>query len=74
MIPITAPLTPELLTKADVAKLLQVSGRQVEILVKARRLPQPLRLSNHPRWRRSELMAFLDGLAAADGSVNCRDN
>ena len=67
-------ITAELLIKADVAKLLQVSGRQVEILVKARRLPQPLRLSNHPRWRRSELLAFLDGLAAADESANPQDN
>ena len=68
------PMTPELLTKADVAKLLQVSGRQVEILVKARRLPQPLRLSTHPRWRRSELMAFLDGLGADDESARPQDN
>lgn len=56
-----ATLTPpELLTKADVAKLIQVSTRQVENLVKAGSLPAPIRLSHHPRWRRSQLMAFLD--------------
>ena len=68
------PITPELLTKADVAKLLQFSGRHVEILVKDGRLPQPLRLSNHPRWRRTELMAFLDELAATDESANPQDH
>ncbi len=56
---------PELLTKIDVAKMLQVSGRQVENLVRAGRLPQPVRLGAHPRWRRGELAAFLDGLQAA---------
>ncbi len=55
---------PELLTKTDVAKLLQVSGRQVENLVRNLRLPKPLRLGTHPRWRRTELLSFLDGLSA----------
>ena len=55
--------TAELLTKSDVAKLIQVSGRQVELLVKAGRLPEPIRLGTHPRWRRGVLMAFLDSLS-----------
>lgn len=66
MVPSSPSIIPEMLTKADVARLLQVSGRQVEILVKAKRLPQPIRLSAHPRWLRSELMAFLDSMAVSD--------
>lgn len=50
---------PELMTKKDVAAEIQVSGRQVENLVKAGRLPQPIRLGSHPRWIRSELMAHI---------------
>jgi excisionase family DNA binding protein len=53
---------PELLTKSDVAKLIQVSGRQVELLVKAGRLPAPIRLGTHPRWRRAALLAWLDAV------------
>ena len=59
---------PELLTKTDVAKLLQVSGRQVENLVRLKKLPVPVRLGTHPRWRRGELFRFLDSLSdAAEG-------
>ena len=59
--------SPELLTKSDLAKLIQCSGRQIELLVKAGRLPEPIRLGSHPRWRRGALMAFLDGLTAEGG-------
>ena len=55
-------LEPELWTKTDVAKWLQVSTRQVEILVKAKRIPPPVRLALHPRWRRTELLAFINGM------------
>lgn len=57
---------PELLTKTDVGKLLQVSGRQVENLVRDGRLPKPVRLGSHPRWRRAELLKHLDELTAGD--------
>jgi predicted DNA-binding transcriptional regulator AlpA len=60
---------PELLTKTDLSNWIQVSGRQIENLVRAKRLPEPIRLGKHPRWRRSELMAFIDGLAA-DGNAD----
>ncbi len=68
MAEIDIPLcVPELLTKSDVGKVVQVSCRQVENLVRAGKLPQPVRLGSHPRWRRTELMAFLDGLQAGGG-------
>jgi predicted DNA-binding transcriptional regulator AlpA len=55
-------ILPELLTKTDVATICQVSGRQVENLVRLKKLPQPIRLGSHPRWPRAELMSFLDSL------------
>ena len=51
---------PVLLTKSDVAGLLQVSCRQVENLVRSGRIPAPLYLSaQSPRWRRDEVLAAL---------------
>jgi predicted DNA-binding transcriptional regulator AlpA len=51
---------PVLLRKDDVAKVLQVSTRQVENLVRAGRIPRPVYLSpQSPRWVRAELMAAL---------------
>ena len=51
---------PVLLTKSDVAGLLQVSCRQVENLVRSGRIHAPLYLSaQSPRWRRDEVLAAL---------------
>jgi predicted DNA-binding transcriptional regulator AlpA len=55
---------PVLLTKSDVAGLLQISTRQVENLVRAGRIPGPLYLSRQsPRWRLAEVLEAL-GIAA----------
>jgi len=52
-----------LLLKKQVAALLQCSERQVELLVKAGRIPQPIQLGkNSPRWVRDDLLRAL-GLA-----------
>jgi len=65
-----ATLVPEILRKRDVAAICQCSQRQVEILTAKGRLPRPFYLGeNSPRWRRTELMAFLDGLAAEGGAA-----
>lgn len=51
---------PPILIKRQVAELLQCSGRQVELLVKAGKIPQAFYISPQaPRWRRDELFAFL---------------
>ena len=51
---------PAMMRKRDVAELLQCSTRQVELLVKAGRLPEPLRLGEQsPRWRRPEILQTL---------------
>jgi predicted DNA-binding transcriptional regulator AlpA len=51
---------PELMTKAQVAEFFQCSVRQVELMVKAGRIPAPTYFGKQmPRWKRSELMASL---------------
>lgn len=53
------PAERVLLTKRDVATLLQVSIRHVENLVRDGKLPKPIRLGCHPRWRQHELLRFI---------------
>jgi predicted DNA-binding transcriptional regulator AlpA len=49
--------TETLMTKAQVAAFFQCSLRQVEIMVKAGRIPAPIYFGKQmPRWKRSELM------------------
>ena len=51
---------PALMTKTDVALMLQVSTRQVENLVRLGRIPAPTYLSKQaPRWRRDEVLAAI---------------
>ncbi len=50
-----------ILTKKQVAELLQCSSRQVEILVQKGRLPKPVYLGDSsPRWKRSEIEAMFE--------------
>lgn len=67
--PTTEPL---LMTVADVAQLLQVTGRTVNNLVRAGRLPAPLRLGHHPRWHREQLLQWLAVQADAAASEVAR--
>ena len=51
---------PPILVKKQVAELVQCSGRQIELLVKAGQFPKPFYLSPQaPRWRTCEVFAFL---------------
>jgi len=51
-------MEPVLLTKSDVASLLQISTRQVENLVRLGRIPAPVYLTKQsPRWVRDEVLA-----------------
>ena len=51
----------ELMTKKQVAELLQCSQRQVELLTNKGRLPKPIYLGeSSPRWKREELLASLE--------------
>ena len=51
---------PPLATKKQVADWAGVSTRQIEILTKAGAFPDPIRIGTRPRWRRSDLLAWLD--------------
>ena len=54
------------LTKRQVAELLQCSARQVELLVQKGRLPNPVYLGDSsPRWKRSEIEALFDAARPA---------
>ena len=56
--------TPEpMMKKKDVGKFLQCSERQVELLVKAGKLPKPVYISKaSPRWQRLVIEAWLEQL------------
>lgn len=54
-----------MMKKKDVAKFLQCSERQVELMVKAGKLPKPVYISDaSPRWQRAVIDAWLDQLQA----------
>lgn len=57
----------ELLDVGGVAALLRCSRRHVYRLSDAARMPRPVRLGSLVRWRRAELMRWLD-----DGCPKCR--
>jgi predicted DNA-binding transcriptional regulator AlpA len=60
----------EMMTKKDMAKFWKCSLRQIELMAAAGRIPKPIYLgTSSPRWRRSELMAFIDRMAAAEDST-----
>lgn len=54
---------PELATKKEVAKWASCSTRQIEILVNKGTFPVPVRIGTAPRWRRSDLLSWLNGQA-----------
>ncbi|HEV2292471.1 MAG TPA: helix-turn-helix domain-containing protein [Tepidisphaeraceae bacterium] len=59
-----------LLTSAQVADLLGTSVRTVERLVRAKKLPPPLKLGRASRWRREQLVAALARLQADDTAAD----
>ena len=50
----------ELLNVKDVAAALSVSERQVWKLLSSGRIPMPVRLGRSVRWRRDELLQWVD--------------
>ena len=60
-----ATLIPDQLKrKADLAKRFQCSTRQIELMAKDGRLPRPFYLGDSsPRWRQSDIDAWLEKLA-----------
>ena len=62
----TATMVPDTLNrKTDLAKRFQCSTRQIELMVNDGRLPRPFYLGeSSPRWRQSDIDAWLNKLAA----------
>jgi len=56
-----------LLTKSDLAGELRISVRQLETWISQGRVPKPLRISVHPRWRRIDIEQWIaDGCQPVD--------
>ena len=47
-------------TKKETAVWADCSTRNIELLVRAKKFPAPIRLGSHPRWRRSDLLAWVE--------------
>ena len=55
----------QLLTLSQVREILGIKSRQtIYTKVKAGQIPPPVRIGKTPRWRESDIRAFIDGLAA----------
>lgn len=56
----TAAISPNLLSKSDVMKLLGVSDRTIEKMVAAGDFPPPIRLGKCARWAEAAVVAWLN--------------
>jgi excisionase family DNA binding protein len=59
-----APQTPgglETITRQELAKILKVTTRMISSWLKAGKLPQPVRVGQHPRWNRQQVERLLAG-------------
>ena len=63
-ISVTAPLVPLLLTDRQVGQALGVSSRLIWKLAATGELPRPLKIGRASRWRREDVTAYVDRLAA----------
>lgn len=52
----------QLLTRADLSRLLQMSKRTISRMLSAGELPQPVRIGRSVRWRESDVAQYLDNL------------
>ena len=55
---------PALCTKKQVAVWAGCSQRNIELQVKLKTFPAPIRLGSLPRWRRSDLLDWLERQSA----------
>lgn len=56
----------ELLNIHDVARMLQISVRKIELMVASGELPPPIRLGRLRRWRPDTIEAWLANLVKAE--------
>ena len=64
-------VSDSLMKKKDVAEFFQCSVRQVELMVKAGKLPKPVYIGDaSPRWQRKTLVDWLNGLQAEESATD----
>src|SRR5437870_3904763 len=51
---------PDLLTRQDIANMTQLHPKTVSRLARDNKFPKPLFLCRCPRWRRDDVLAFLE--------------
>ena len=51
---------PPLATKKQTAAWAGTTTRNIELQVQAGRFPRPIRIGQAPRWRRSDLLSWLE--------------
>ncbi|MBL8819940.1 MAG: helix-turn-helix domain-containing protein [Planctomyces sp.] len=59
MISAAVTVEPSLMTKSEVARELRCSIRKVEYLTEVNRIPAPIRIGKHVRWRRVEITEWI---------------
>ena len=52
---------PPLVNKKGTASWAQTTPRNIELQVAAGKFPEPIRIGQAPRWKRSDLQAWADG-------------
>ena len=62
----------KLFSKTEVAELLKVSPRYIELLVAKGVFPKPAYVGDHPIWRENELGAFIDKSLAPEQTVSAK--
>jgi hypothetical protein len=62
----------KLFSKAEVAELLKVSTRYIELLVAKGVFPTPAYVGDHPIWREKELGEFIEKSLAPGKKVSAK--
>jgi prophage regulatory protein len=62
------PSEPLLLTRAQVSELIAMSARWINRAVSAGEFPAPLKLGTASRWRRDDVLGWIDKKAGGDES------
>ncbi len=52
----------ELLTKKEAAKVAKIAESTLDKYVKEGKFPKPVYLGSYPRWRKSDILKFIDNL------------
>ena len=64
-------VSDSLMKKKDVAEFFQCSVRQVELMVKAGKLPKPVYIGDaSPRWQRKTLVDWLNELQSEESATD----